>query len=277
MAKKKTQPPTGLSPIIKWPGGKEKELKYIFSNAPAFNRYFEPFVGGGSVFMGVNAKEYFINDFSSELIELYRNIGSSDKDFYRYVEVMDLAWAKSLDFFKSNPQLVDIYLGYRNEQIGKKELQEFVKTFCINKSKEILDIIGQEFAKLPSILVQEMGKNLFRKMTRIRELEIEKNLLPEEDLNDNIETAIKSAVYMNYRFLYNDLSIAENNPKLHCALFYFIRNYAYSGMFRYSSTGEFNVPYGGIAYNSKMMNKKLNYYQNKVQPKEDDFVFLDPP
>ena len=81
MAKKKTQPPTGLSPIIKWPGGKEKELKYIFSNAPAFNRYFEPFVGGGSVFMGVNAKEYFINDFSSELIELYRNIGSSDKDF----------------------------------------------------------------------------------------------------------------------------------------------------------------------------------------------------
>jgi len=118
-------------------------------------------------------------------------------------------------------------------------------------------------------------------------------------LNDNIETAIKSAVYMNYRFLYNDSSIAENNPKLHCALFYYIRNYAYSGMFRYSSTGEFNVPYGGIAYNSKMMNKKLSYYRsaevlahfakakiyqldfekflNVTQPREDDFVFLDPP
>ena len=298
-AKKQTQPSTGLAPIIKWPGGKEKELKYIIPNLPNFNRFFDPFVGGGSVFMGINANEYYINDFSSELIELYRNIGSSDKDFYRYVEAMDLSWAKSVDFFKSNTQLVDTYLGYRNELLGKTELLEFVKSFCKNKSEDILGIVGKEFASFPCILVQELEKNLFRKMTRMRELEIEEHLLPNEDLNDNIETAIKSAVYMNYRFLYNDASIAENNPKLHCALFYFIRNYAYSGMFRYSSTGEFNVPYGGIAYNSKMMNKKLCYYRsaevlahfakakiynldfevflNKVQPKEDDFVFLDPP
>ena len=104
---------------------------------------------------------------------------------------------------------------------------------------------------------------------------------------------------MNYRFLYNNSEIAENNPQLHCALFFFMRNYAYSGMFRYSSSGEFNVPYGGIAYNSKMLNKKLSYYRSpevlahfsrakiydldfeeflkKVHPQADDFVFLDPP
>ena len=70
-------------------------------------------------------------------------------------------------------------------------------------------------------------------------------------------------------------------------------------MFRYSSRGDFNVPYGGIAYNSKLMAKKLNYYRSKplrnhfanariynldfedflrkTQPSIDDFVFLDPP
>ena len=70
-------------------------------------------------------------------------------------------------------------------------------------------------------------------------------------------------------------------------------------MFRYSSKGDFNVPYGGIAYNSKLMAKKLNYYRcEEVQnhfaktqifnmdfedflrttnPTEEDFVFLDPP
>ena len=70
-------------------------------------------------------------------------------------------------------------------------------------------------------------------------------------------------------------------------------------MFRYSKKGDFNVPYGGIAYNSKLMNKKLNYYRSKpllnhfadtkiynldfeeflrtVEPTETDFVFLDPP
>lgn len=133
----------------------------------------------------------------------------------------------------------------------------------------------------------------------MRQLEIEKHELPEEDLFDNIETAIKSAVYMNYRHLYNDKDIQSNNVKLHCALFFFMRNYAYSGMFRYSSKGDFNVPYGGIAYNSKLMAKKLNYYRSKPllnhfadtkiynfdfeeffrksQPAEGDFVFLDPP
>lgn len=290
---------TGLAPIIKWPGGKEKELKYIIPNAPAFNRYIEPFVGGGSVFMGIKAKEYLINDFSSELIDLYHNIEKSNPIFYKYVEAMDLSWPKSLDFFKDNPQLKETYLGYRKELLGKKELKEFVKTFCKNKEKNIQEILGKEFASLPCILIPEMEKNLFRKMVRMHELEREKHILPEKDLDDNIETAIKSAVYMNYRFLYNDSKIAENNPQLHCALFFFMRNYAYSGMFRYSSSGEFNVPYGGIAYNSKMLNKKLNYYRSpevlahfsrakiynldfeeflkKVQPQTDDFVFLDPP
>ena len=58
---------SGLSPIIKWPGGKEKELKYIIPNAPYFERFIEPFVGGGSVFMGIEAEKYCINDFSSEI------------------------------------------------------------------------------------------------------------------------------------------------------------------------------------------------------------------
>ena len=50
---------TGLSPIIKWAGGKEKELKYIIPNLPKFGRFFEPFVGGGSVFMGIKSREIY--------------------------------------------------------------------------------------------------------------------------------------------------------------------------------------------------------------------------
>lgn len=290
---------SGLSPIIKWPGGKDKELKYILPNAPQFERFIEPFVGGGSVFMGIEADEYIINDFSAELIELYRCIEKTDDDFFKYVEMMDSSWNKSVDFFRANPQLVDTYVGYRKEQIGKSELKEFIHMFCQNHKQSILDIIGTKYASLPCVLLEEMETNLFRKMVRMRELEIAKHILSDADLHDNIETAIKSAVYMNYRHLYNDKEIADNNLKLHCALFFFMRNYAYSGMFRYSSKGEFNVPYGGIAYNSKLLSKKLCYYRSKellshfkktkiynldfeqflrtVKPKENDFIFLDPP
>lgn len=291
--------PTGLQPIVKWPGGKEKELKNILPNAPVFKRFFEPFVGGGSVFMAIRAKEYFINDFSKELVSLYKNISEMDEIFFLYAEMMDSSWLNSLDFFNRNKVLVDTYLQYREEKISKEELKSYIYKFCQEKETEILNIIGEEFASYSCVLLKEMETNLFRKMTRMRVLEIEKHILPDNDLLDNIETAIKSAVYMNYRHMYNDKDIEINNKALYSALFFFMRNYAYSGMFRYSNKGEFNVPYGGIAYNRKLMSKKLNYYRSKplqdhfadtkiynldfevflreTNPTEEDFVFLDPP
>lgn len=290
---------TSLQPIIKWPGGKEKELKYILPNAPEFDRFFEPFVGGGSVFMAIRAREYYINDFSSELIALYKNIATSNNEFFRYATMMDKSWENAVSFFKDNKILVDTYLKLRNNEISNDDLKIFVHQFCKDKKEDILHIIGKEFNSYPCILIKEMETNLFRKMARMRKLEMEKHILPDSDLYDNIETAIKSALYMNYRHMYNNKFIVENNNILHCALFFFMRNYAYSGMFRYSKKGEFNVPYGGIAYNSKTLMKKLNYYLSKpllnhfeyaniynldfevflkeVQPAENDFVFLDPP
>lgn len=290
---------SNLSPIIKWPGGKEKELKHIIPNLPQFERYFEPFVGGGSVFMGINAKEHYINDFSEELIQLYRYIAETDKDFFGYAEAMDASWVKAEIFFQDNKDLVDVYLGLRSGQIDKDSLKQYIVNFCSSKKDDIESILDDAFRNEKCILCKELETNLFRKMVRMHELEIQKHELPLEDLNDNIETAIKSALYMNYRNLYNDRSIVADNPAMHCALFFFMRNYAYSGMFRYGSKGEFNVPYGGIAYNSKLLKKKLDYYKSKTllehfndtkifnldfedflkttQPTKDDFVFLDPP
>lgn len=286
-----------LAPIVKWPGGKEKELKYILPDLPEFNRYFEPFVGGGSVFMAVKAKEYVINDFSSELISLYRYISTSDERFFEYVEMMDRSWTNARRFFDANRGLVDAYLKYRSGELNADGLKLFVRDFCVEKEAEIMDIVGDEFAVLSSALLPEMQTNLCRKMLRMRKLEMEKRELPAEDVLDNIETAIKSAVYMNYRFMYNS-SLITDRP-LKTALFFFMRNYAYSGMFRYSSKGEFNVPYGGIAYNRKSLTKKLDYYKsspvvnrfantqifnldfedflNECAPSANDFIFLDPP
>ena len=296
--KEKIKKETGLSPIIKWPGGKEKELKFITPNVPNFKRFFEPFVGGGSVFMGLDADEYYINDFSEELIDLYKYISEQDELFFKYVEAMDVSWKNATEFFCSNNYLNTLYVRYRNASISKKELQQHIVDFCRDNAERTNNILEGDFRLLPSILVKELEKNLLRKMVRMQQLEEQKYELPPKDVDDNIETAIKSAVYMNYRHLYNKIKIEDNRP-LHCALFFFIRNYAYSGMFRYSNKGEFNVPYGGIAYNSKYMFKKIDYYKSellqehfrktkiynvdfeeflqKSNPTQDDFVFLDPP
>lgn len=290
---------TGLAPIIKWPGGKEKELKYILPNTPKIDRYIEPFVGGGSVFMGICANEYLINDFSSELIDLYRYISTSDKDFFNYAYSIDNTWNYAYSFFANNTELIDIYVQYRKGVLDNVQLKTILSTYLNKRANAVQAILDVSFEKLPNILDKEIQKNIYRKMLRMKELEIKKHILPDKDLADNIETAIKSAVYMNFRYLYNDNKLTRENKALHCALFFFIRNYAYSGMFRYSSKGEFNVPYGGIAYNSKLLRKKLMYYLSEplnrhfnktkifnldfeeflksINPQEDDFIFLDPP
>jgi len=243
-----------------------------------------------------NAQHYYINDLSEELITLYRCIATQDKAFFDYAEAIDKAWKNAEAFFQASPMLKENYLRFRNDVITKDELKAFVKNFCTAQKDEITAILGSAFRVHLDVLMSEMNKNIFRKMSRMKELEQKKHLLPEADLNDNIETAIKSALYMYFRSLYNDRSIGG---ELHCALFLFIRNYSYSGMFRYNDNGDFNVPYGGIAYNSKTMRKKLDYYRSRPllnhfanaeiydldfeqflrerNPQEDDFIFLDPP
>ena len=40
-----------MKTILKWPGGKEKELPIIRKYSPIYSgRFIEPFVGGGAVF-----------------------------------------------------------------------------------------------------------------------------------------------------------------------------------------------------------------------------------
>ena len=47
-----------LSPLIKYPGGKEKELNYIIPALPTkINNYYEPFVGGGAVYFAIDSKQ----------------------------------------------------------------------------------------------------------------------------------------------------------------------------------------------------------------------------
>lgn len=291
-----------LEPIVKWPGGKGKELKFIIPNLPEhFRNYYEPFVGGGSVFTSIQSENAFINDKSQELIGLYKILQSYQKnDFFKALNEITYNWEVLGNVVEKNKLFfIEFYKKYSENKITETVLTNILFEFILKHSEEFNGMFSKIFNFNIENFTKEIKKNLIRKIKRMKVIEIKKHKLPDNDILDNIETALKSAFYMHFRHLYNSNGAYNLNKAFFSAIFLFIRNFAYSGMFRYNSKGEFNVPYGGIGYNKKNFEKKIDYLKStalqkhlenttiesedfeaffkKHNPTENDFIFLDPP
>ena len=60
-------------PLVKWVGGKRQLMFELLKNMPkSFNRYFEPFIGGGALFFELQPDNAYISDMNEELINLYQ-------------------------------------------------------------------------------------------------------------------------------------------------------------------------------------------------------------
>ena len=71
-------------PIVKWAGGKRQLMFDLLKNMPqSYNRYFEPFIGGGALFFELQPENAYISDVNKELINLYKVI---QNDVYALIE-----------------------------------------------------------------------------------------------------------------------------------------------------------------------------------------------
>lgn len=62
-------------PIVKWVGGKRQLMYELLKNMPkSYNRYFEPFIGGGALFFELQPQNGYISDMNEELINLYLTV-----------------------------------------------------------------------------------------------------------------------------------------------------------------------------------------------------------
>ena len=62
-------------PILKWVGGKRQLLQELHSRFPiSYEKYHEPFIGGGAVFFDLEPSEGTINDLNRRLISFYEVI-----------------------------------------------------------------------------------------------------------------------------------------------------------------------------------------------------------
>ncbi|EHM7982502.1 DNA adenine methylase [Elizabethkingia anophelis] len=66
-----------MKPLLKYRGGKSKEIPYIEKHIPKYNgRYIEPFFGGGALFFYLEPQKAIINDINTKLMDFYKNVKS---------------------------------------------------------------------------------------------------------------------------------------------------------------------------------------------------------
>ncbi|WP_135363687.1 DNA adenine methylase [Halosimplex halophilum] len=62
-------------PVLKWAGGKRQLLDELYARFPeSFDRYHEPFFGGGAVFFDLEPAEATVNDTNPRLVNFYEQV-----------------------------------------------------------------------------------------------------------------------------------------------------------------------------------------------------------
>ena len=178
-----------MLPIIKYSGGKRREIKFFERYIPEkFDRYIEPFFGGGAVYFYLEPEKAIINDLNTNLVNFYKTFSTSREDLIKELSTLE------------------------NDETTYYEIRDMLN----NKiSREYLD----------------------------------------------------------------------------ATIYYYINKTCFSGMIRYNSKGDFNVPFGRYKKVDfiKPLTKEASNLLSKAtitnvdfedvfkEAKEGDFIFLDPP
>ncbi|MDR1268108.1 MAG: Dam family site-specific DNA-(adenine-N6)-methyltransferase [Planctomycetaceae bacterium] len=201
-----------MKPLIKYRGGKSKEIRFILSHIPDYRgRYMEPFFGGGALYFYLEPQQAIINDINAKLMSFYMGVQS--------------------DY----PAL-------------RRELDEVEKIYDTNQ---------KQFNAL-------------------------KQKTPDKRIPNKNEE-----FYYALRDMFNGIAKRQYSDAL---LYFFMNKTAYSGMIRYNTKGEFNVPFGRYKhFNTSLITKQHHQLLQNTEifnndytaifdkATSDDFIFLDPP
>ena len=136
-----------MKPIIKYRGGKSKEIKYFEKYIPKeYNTYIEPFFGGGAVFFYLEPKKSIINDINKPLMSYYKELSLNYQEIKNELKNLEEIYAinrkdfENLKFENPNNRVEDknekIYYYIRNMYNNKieKKYNDASIYYFINKT-----------------------------------------------------------------------------------------------------------------------------------------------
>lgn len=122
------------SPLF-YVGDKYKLVNEIKTHLPnKINRLIEPFVGGGSVFMNIDAADYLLNDIDSNVISIHKMLCS-----YK---------GRKDDFFDHFFSIIEKYklsLSYKGFTVSEELKKEFPKTYFAKYNKLAYNAMKRDY------------------------------------------------------------------------------------------------------------------------------------
>lgn len=125
---------TTVSPFVKWAGGKRQLLTQIKERMPKkYNRYYEPFIGGGAVVFSLLPENALINDINEALINAYVQIRDNVDSFLHHIDKFDSAiWEDGKAYYYFMRELYNEKLQSKEYDVELAALFVFLNKHCFN-------------------------------------------------------------------------------------------------------------------------------------------------
>lgn len=90
-----------MNPILKYRGGKSKEIPCFIKYIPDdFNRYIEPFLGGGAVYFYLEPNNAIINDVNGRLMTFYKQLRDNYSEMRTQFDALQHQYELNQEEFK---------------------------------------------------------------------------------------------------------------------------------------------------------------------------------
>lgn len=253
-----------MKPFFKWSGGKRKELGIIKQYMPeTYDTYYEPFLGGGALWLDLCPPRSVVNDNYDEVMNFYRVLGAETDRLKETINTLSVDYSAAIKAVVKDAELEQQLVSLNGGVTALESLQ---------------DTAGTIFETLAATIG---GSNPLA--TALKDLKAQQRATKKELNKEIYKIADK------FYYYYRDTEFTSNFDQ--ALRFYMLRQLSFSGMLRFGSDGKFNVPYGwyksfkGVTEDVQDIKDlwgrttfRCTHWKDAVEDAgPNDFVFLDPP
>ena len=107
-----------MNPVLKYRGGKSREIPRFLQYLPdSYERYIEPFFGGGALYFFLEPQKAIINDVNKRLINFYLQLQNNYNKMREQLNEIQSIYEKNQETYKRQKQITpDDYVKNNNEE-----------------------------------------------------------------------------------------------------------------------------------------------------------------